>query len=168
MWLFPDPIYPRDFKFRRPWSKSHRFVFNPSDISFPDISSGNGIYIIKYPSKGNYIYLGKSTPSITGGVRASIEIFLKSNARKFIDVGKDYEIRFVISTSLGSELIDEALSILFFQVKTDSQDWKNVLINCANRGQTQIVIDQARRLGFLKGSTKIQFQFYSLLLQVMT
>jgi predicted GIY-YIG superfamily endonuclease len=122
-----------------------------------------GIYFIRDAYKAN-IYVGQSGKQ---GIRTRLSQHLNERGSKGLKKGIMYEIRWAETPGLEVEKIAEAVAIIFFQPKENpGNDWKGNLRKALRNGLEHVVIGEAKRLGFLRGSQREKERFMAKLLEV--
>ncbi|MBD2576540.1 GIY-YIG nuclease family protein [Oscillatoria sp. FACHB-1406] len=122
-----------------------------------------GIYLIRDIYKTN-IYVGQTEKQ---GIRTRLSQHLNAQGSKGLKRGILYEIRWAETYGLEIEKIAEAVAVVFFQPKQNpGNDWKGNLRKALQNDLEHVVIAEAKRLGFLRGSGSEKERFMAKLLEI--
>lgn len=163
-WLFKN-------EFNKAWSEEHYHELHPEleDVSiskkykqvkrvfrYGDMPDNPGIYLIRDTYKNN-IYVGQTYDQ---GLRTRLSQHFRQRGSKALSPGIMYVIRWA-ETLGGKEMpkIAEALAVLHFKPEgNDHKDWRGNLKRAYERGLTNQILGEAKRLGFLKsGKTEAEY-----------
>jgi predicted GIY-YIG superfamily endonuclease len=155
-------------------------------LGYGGVPDDAGIYLIREYGLEDYIYVGQTFGT---GLKTRLKQHLNEEGCSTLQTGRLYEIRYAVTSAKdkstqkhtyisaygrNAEQVAEALAILFFRPSHNSStqyrgrggDWKDNLVRERTPGNVSAIMLEAKRLGFLRGSTESQRRFYEKVMSV--